>query len=220
MSHKLDFVKEALAKCKAAQDEATAAWHDKEPLDTKDVCSPGLEKGEDGEASLVAIALVQHLMNFKLWHTEDQARRKDVGDDVIAGCKRTIDGFNQRRNDFMEKVDACIVNMCLPHLPQLKSGENARYNTESIGAAVDRMSIISLKAYHMQEETERTDVNAAHIESCKEKLATLHEQRNDLFTSILELVDDYASGAKRPRIYYQFKMYNDPKLNPAVYKNK
>lgn len=216
--NKLTFVKDALLKAKTAQDKATADWHVNEPLDSKDVCSPGLEKGENGEESLIALALAQHLMNFKLWHTEDQARRKDVGDDVIAHCKRTIDGFNQRRNDFMEKVDACIVNMCLPHMP--KADEATRYNTESIGAAVDRMSIISLKAYHMREETERTDVEQGHIDSCKHKLAVLYEQREDLFTSILELIDDYASGAKHPRVYYQFKMYNDPNLNPAVYAKK
>ena len=212
----LTFVKDALLKAKASQDNATVDWHADEPLDTKDVCSPNLERGENGEESLIALALAQHLMNFKLWHTEDQARRKDVGDDIIARCKRTIDGFNQRRNDFMEKVDACVVNMCLPHM----SGAPARYNTESIGAAVDRMSILSLKAYHMNEETDRTDVDQDHINACRQKLATIYEQREDLFTSILELIDDYASGAKRPRVYYQFKMYNDPNLNPALYAQK
>ena len=214
--NKLTFVKDALLKAKASQDNATVDWHADEPLDTKDVCSPNLERGENGEESLIALALAQHLMNFKLWHTEDQARRKDVGDDIIARCKRTIDGFNQRRNDFMEKVDACVVNMCLPHM----SGAPARYNTESIGAAVDRMSILSLKAYHMNEETDRTDVDQDHINACRQNVATIYEQREDLFTSILELIDDYASGAKRPRVYYQFKMYNDPNLNPALYAKK
>ena len=141
-------------------------------------------------------------------------------DDVIAACKRSIDAFNQRRNDFMEKVDACIVAMCLPHLPAPAEGRRPRYNTESVGAAVDRLSIISLKAYHMREETERTDVDAAHIEACRKKLTTLLDQRDELFTAILELIDDYAAGRKRPRVYYQFKMYNDPRLNPALYKNR
>lgn len=239
---KFNFVKEALLRCKDAQDKATAAWHQQEPQNTLEVCPIDIENapaeagavfadkyahsasvpntqgsGPDIKADpLVALSMAQHLMNFKLWHTEDQARRKDVGDNVIAECKRTIDGFNQLRNNFMEKVDACIVGMCLPYLPQTDS---PRYNTESIGAAVDRLSILSLKIYHMREETERTDVDAAHIESCRHKLFTLLEQREDLFTAILELIDDYAAGLKRPRVYYQFKMYNDPRLNPALYKN-
>ena len=213
--NKLTFVKDALLKAKASQDKATADWHANEPMDTKDVCSPDLEKGESGEKSLIALALAQHLMNFKLWHTEDQARRKDVGDDVIAKCKRTIDGFNQRRNDFMEKVDACVVNMCLPNMPDTAT----RYNTESLGAAIDRLSILSLKAYHMQEETDRKDASTEHIEKCRQKLAVLKEQRRDLFASVLELIDDYATGLKRPKVYYQFKMYNDPTLNPALYTN-
>ena len=215
--HNLDFVKKALAKCRDAQDEATCLWHTSKPADTSDVCPAQMEKGENGEESLICIVRAQHLMNFTLWHVEDEARRKDVGDDVIAKCKRSIDGFNQRRNNFMEKVDACIVNMCAPNMPQ---NPKARFNTESIGAAVDRMSIISLKIYHMAEETERTDVDQEHINSCNIKLATLREQRLDLFNSILELIDDYAAGVKCPKIYYQFKMYNDPSLNPALYSKK
>ena len=310
--HRLNFVKEALARCKAAQDQATAAWHLDEPQTTAAVCPPQLEQDPAGAGAgvafaavvmavasdaskvsadvpkpsepartaaapglsgtpqgpafsavptvsgaaggvsgttaatgrpsagpvppnvaasasaehapatdpLTALALAQHLMNFKLWHTEDQARRKDVDDAVIAACKRSIDALNQRRNDFMEKVDACIVAMCLPHLPAPAEGRRPRYNTESVGAAVDRLSIISLKAYHMREETERTDADAAHIDACRHKLTTLLDQRDELFTAILELIDDYAAGRTRPRVYYQFKMYNDPRLNPALYKNR
>lgn len=214
--HTLFFVHEALASCLAAQDAMTTEWHIHEPEDTTAVCPKEALNCEGSPDVLLSLVLAQHLMNFKLWHVEDQARRKDVGDDLIAWCKRTIDGYNQRRNDFMEKVDACIINMCIPHM----SSAPARYNTESIGAAVDRMSILSLKAYHMNEETERTDVDQGHINACRQKLATLYEQRDDLFTSILELIDDYANGAKRPRVYYQFKMYNDPNLNPALYAKK
>lgn len=216
--HNLSFVHSALLKCREAQDDATVTWHTNEPADTGEVCSLQMEKGEDGEESLICIAKAQHMMNFKLWHVEDQARRKDVGDDVISRCKRTIDGYNQRRNDFMEKIDNCVVNMCAPFMPKDKG--NAKYNTESIGAAVDRLSILSLKIYHMEEETQRTDVDQKHIDNCKMKLATLREQRDDLFNSILELIDDYAQGIKCPKIYYQFKMYNDPALNPALYSKK
>lgn len=214
--HALSFVKDELKKCFAAQVLATAQWHEAKPQSVDEVCSSTEQNNLGKIEVLSALVLGQHFMNFSLWHIEDDARRKDVGDDVIACCKRTIDGFNQRRNDFMEKVDACVVAACAPHLV---SGVT-RHNTESLGAAVDRMSILSLKIYHMREETERKDVAAEHIASCERKLAVLGEQRADLGNAILELVDEFAAGFKAPKVYYQFKMYNDPALNPALYKNK
>lgn len=214
--HALTFIKDELKKCFAAQVLATAQWHDSLPLSADQVCSELVRNSPEKLEHLAQLVLGQHFMNFSLWHEEDTARRKDVGDEVIAGCKRTIDGFNQRRNDFMEKVDACLVASCAPHL---KPGV-ARHNTESPGTAVDRMSILSLKIYHMREETERSDASAEHIAACARKLAVLEEQRNDLGGAILDLVDDFATGVKAPKVYYQFKMYNDPALNPALYKNK
>ena len=215
-SHALAFVKDELKKCFAAQVLATAEWHAAEPQCVDEVCASEVRNNPGKLEHLIDLARGQHFMNFSLWHREDTARRKDVGDDIIAGCKRDIDGFNQQRNDFMEKVDACLVAVCAPFLA---SGA-PRHNTESLGAAVDRMSILSLKIYHMREETQRKDVGSEHIASCERKLAVLEEQRNDLGRSILELVDDFASGVKAPKVYYQFKMYNDPALNPALYKNK
>lgn len=214
--HALTFVKDELKKCFAGQVLATAQWHDALPRVVDEVCSEAVQKNPEKLEHLPLLVLGQHFMNFSLWHEEDTARRKDVGDEIIAGCKRTIDGFNQRRNDFMEKVDTCIVAACAPHLKP----DVSRHNTESLGTAVDRMSILSLKIYHMREETERKDASAEHIAACERKLAVLEEQRNDLGSSILELVDDFAAGLKAPKVYYQFKMYNDPALNPALYKNK
>ena len=214
--HALTFVKDELQKCFAAQDLATAQWHEAKPETADAVCAQTVRDNPGRIEALSALTLAQHFMNFSLWHIEDDARRKDVGDDVIAACKRSIDGFNQRRNDFMEKVDACLVAVCGPFL----NTAAPRHNTEALGAAVDRMSILSLKIYHMREETERKDVSAEHIASCARKLAVLSEQRADLAAAILELVDDFAAGHKAPKVYYQFKMYNDPALNPAVYKNK
>ena len=215
-SHALAFVKDELKKCFAAQVLATAEWHAAEPQCVDEVCASEVRNNPGKLEHLIDLARGQHFMNFSLWHREDTARRKDVGDDIIAGCKRDIDGFNQQRNDFMEKVDACVVAACVPFL----ASGLTRHNTESVGTAVDRMSILSLKIYHMREETERKDVGSEHIASCERKLAVLEEQRNDLGRSILELVDDFASGVKAPKVYYQFKMYNDPALNPALYKNK
>ena len=128
---------------------ATSQWHVSEPQSVDEVCAPAERDNPEKIEALLPLTLGQHFMNFSLWHREDTARRKDVGDDIIAGCKRDIDGFNQRRNDFMEKVDACLVASCAPFL----AAGVARHNTESLGAAVDRMSIISLKIYHMREET-------------------------------------------------------------------
>jgi hypothetical protein len=214
--HALTFVKDELKKCFAAQVLATAEWHTAMPQSVDEVCSSAERDNPGNIDTLTALALGQHFMNFSLWHVEDDARRKDVGDEVIANCKRTIDGFNQRRNDFMEKVDTCLATVCAPFLA---SGVT-RHNTESLGTAVDRMSILSLKIYHMREETERKDASAEHIAACERKLAVLNEQRADLGNAILELMDDFAAGLKAPKVYYQFKMYNDPALNPALYKNR
>ena len=204
-----DLIKEALEKAFTAQMEANAQWHINEPEALEADTNPLLE-------NIAPLVLVQHLMNFKLWHVEDIARRKDVTPDVIADCKYKIDGLNQRRNDFMEKVDACLVGMIMPMIGE---GEG-RHNTESLGMSIDRLSILSLKMFHMQEQVERTDVDEAHVEGCRGKLAVLKEQRDDLMRSVFELIDEFAAGTKRPKVYYQFKMYNDPSLNPELYKNK
>lgn len=214
--HVFDFIKDELKKSFAAQVLATKQWHDTEPSCVDEVCPIELQNAPPEADALLPLVRAQHFMNFLLWHTEDTARRVDVGDDVIAGCKRRIDGLNQQRNDFMEKVDACVLAACAPYL----SGDVSRHNTEALGSALDRMSILSLKIYHMREETERKDVSEAHIAACRKKLAVLEEQRTDLGEAILDLIDDFAAGNKAPKVYYQFKMYNDPALNPALYKNK
>jgi len=86
--------------------------------------------------------------------------------------------------------------------------------------AVDRLSILALKVYHMEEQTQRTDVGASHIEECQKKLVVIREQRSDLIRAVLNLIEDYLSGCKQPKLYFQFKMYNDPALNPELYTKK
>ncbi|MGE4297309.1 MAG: DUF4254 domain-containing protein [Desulfovibrionaceae bacterium] len=208
----MDALKKTLNTCFAAQLDTVAAWHEQEP---DDVEAP---QGHTLDA-LLPLVLRQHVRNFKLWHVEDTARRTDVGHEVIADCKRRIDGLNQSRNDAIERVDACIVTLVTPLLPPLAPDAAPRFNTETIGNALDRLSILSLKLFHMREQTERADVDAAHADSCRAKLDVLREQHRDLCRAVLELVDDYAAGAKRPKVYYQFKMYNDPSLNPELYKH-
>ncbi|SFM16011.1 Protein of unknown function [Desulfomicrobium norvegicum] len=205
-------LKDLLRQAWTAQLESVALWHEEEaPADLP--ARPG-----DG---LVELVLRQHLKNFLLWHVEDRARRKDVDDSVITGCKREIDGLNQQRNDLMEQVDAWLVRAVAAFAAQKDLPEESRrFNTETLGAALDRLSILSLKIFHMREQTGRVDVDAGHLESCRDRLALLEAQHRDLSRSILELIDDYAQGVKSPKVYFQCKMYNDPALNPELYAAK
>ncbi|MBL3582129.1 DUF4254 domain-containing protein [Oleidesulfovibrio alaskensis] len=212
-----EIIKSGLERAFDAQADATARWHDSEP-DTATQAGKQVTENEPALAALHRLVLAQHLMNFKLWHVEDIARRKDVGPEVIADCKYRIDGYNQQRNDYMEKVDICMISLMDPLLPP--AHEQVRINTESLGMAVDRLSILSLKMFHMLEQAAREDAPEQHRENCRAKLAVLAEQRHDLSRAVMELLDDYARGVKRPKTYYQFKMYNDPDLNPELYGNR
>lgn len=200
-------LKAALENCFSGQEYFTAFWHTSDP--EIPVCSDELNL-----ENLPGLALQQHYYNFLLWHVEDEARRRDVDDSVIAECKRKIDALNQKRNDHIEALDRCIVHVLEPHLP--KNATN-RQNTETAGMAVDRLSILALKVYHMEEQTKRKDVKKEHLRSCSQKLAILRKQRGDLSRAVLELISDYAAGSKIPVLYSQFKMYNDPSLNPQLY---
>ena len=155
-----------------------------------------------------------HRFNCLLWDEEDLARRRNVPDSEIAANKRAIDGFNQKRNDAIERVDE--------HLSGLFSNakENSKLSSETPGAMIDRLSILSLKIHHMRLQTQRGDVDRAHIESCVLKLHRLNEQRTDLAACLDRLLDECARGESHFKIYRQFKMYNDPALNPAIYGEK
>ncbi len=198
-----------LDSCFSLQDEATERWHAVSPS------APEVDSGATASPeTLRALVLSQHLRNFLLWHTEDIARRTDVGPEVIADCKYRIDKLNQERNDRMERVDACLVALLSPLLP---ASPQPYINTESLGMAIDRLSILSLKIWHMGEQLLRTDVTQEHIESCQKKLNVLQEQRNDLIKAVKHLVSEFIAGTKTPKLYFQFKMYNDPTLNPELY---
>ena len=139
-----------LDACFDAQNEATALWHSQEP-EAADVAPDASASPE----TLLALVRAQHLRNFRLWHIEDTARRRDVTPDVIADCKYRIDRLNQERNDRIERVDACLVALLSPLLP---ASPAPHINTESLGMAIDRLSILSLKIWHMDEQVRRTDV--------------------------------------------------------------
>ena len=207
-----DTIKETVKDAIAHQTRSVMDWHFGEPVYEGE---PGSDlQGVAGFRELVAR---QHWTNFQLWHVEDRARRQDVDAKVIADCKYAIDKLNQKRNDLIERVDECLIGMLDPLLP--RDGAE-RYNTETVGAALDRLSIQALKIYHMKEQCSRKDVDASHIEQCNTKVLTLVRQHEDLERAILELIDEYAAGTKRPKVYFQFKMYNDPSLNPELYANK
>jgi len=155
-----------------------------------------------------------HRCNCLLWDEEDLARRRNVPDAAIVGNKRAIDGHNQKRNDAIERIDEHVLNLTAG------KKENARLSSETPGAMIDRLSILSLKIHHMRLQTLRTDVDRAHVENCLLKLNRLNEQRTDLAACLDRLLGECARGESYFKIYRQFKMYNDPALNPAIYGEK
>jgi len=163
-----------------------------------------------------SIICKQHSFNFLLWHEEDIARSKDVSDERIAQVKRAIDGYNQQRNDWIEKVNDWLTGYLVE--ARISAATNARLNTETPGSVIDRLSIQSLRIYHLREQLERSDVDQQHLESVQQKIAKCLLQQQDLSNSLQELIEDIAAGRKRHQTYRQFKMYNDPTLNPALYK--
>jgi hypothetical protein len=154
-----------------------------------------------------------HRYNTMLWNEEDKARRTDVGPELIAESKRLIDQYNQQRNDAVEAIDEAI----LTELGDVPHTTDARLNSETAGAMIDRLSILSLKIYHMREQTQRADADAGHIARCTEKLQRLMMQREDLGSCFDELLADARQGRVYFKVYRQFKMYNDPTLNPYLY---
>jgi hypothetical protein len=156
------------------------------------------------------------MFNFLLWHEEDIARSPNVGDERIAAVKRAIDGYNQKRNDAIEALDAYLLRELTEKKVVPQPG--ARQNTETPGSTIDRLSILALRRYHMQEQADRPDASDEHRTKAKGRLAILAEQRHDLSTSLAELLDDIFAGRKRLKVYFQFKMYNDPTMNPYLYK--
>ena len=150
------------------------------------------------------------------WHYEDIIRDPHIKPVEALALKRRIDSSNQERTDLVEEIDAYFRMLYSDVVPQ----PDARLNTESPAWAVDRLSILALKIYHMEEQVKRTDAEPAHIQKCQAKLAVLKEQQVDLSLAIDQLLEDIKEGRKYMKVYLQMKMYNDPSTNPILYNKK
>jgi hypothetical protein len=183
------------------QSELVVRWHSIPPA-----VSAGA--GED----FIRLLEENHLRNFQLWHEEDTARRDDLGFEAVYRAKRAIDRYNQERNNFIEAMDQAFVARLQPR------ASGCPRHSETPGMIVDRLSILALKDFHMHEETVRPEASPEHRAKCAEKLARIRVQRADLTACLAELFADIAAGRRTFSVYFQFKMYNDPALNPQLYR--
>ncbi|MDR7295688.1 hypothetical protein J2X16_001009 [Pelomonas aquatica] len=165
-----------------------------------------------------------HFHNRSLWAHEDLARRTQAPDAEIVANKRAIDRHNQARNDAIERIDEVLLSALglvdpatlASALPRATAAPGARLNSETAGSMLDRISILGLKIAAMREQSRRTDVDDAHRGMCGERLQRLVQQRADLGACYDELLADARAGRAYFKVYRQFKMYNDPRLNPAL----
>lgn len=165
---------------------------------------------------------IEHLLYHKnwidtvQWHLEDIIRDPEINPEEALAIKRRIDASNQERTDMVEYIDSYFLDRYKAVVP----APDARINTETPAWAVDRLSILALKIYHMQQEVLRSDVAPEHRQACQAKLDVLLTQRTDLSQAIEELLADIEAGRKYMKLYKQMKMYNDPALNPVLYAKK
>jgi hypothetical protein len=197
------------------QNQTISLWHEREDEihswgEAVSVCSG---RYEGSEQLIYDLALI----NSFQWHEEDKARMVGVKDQFLGEVKKSIDASNQRRTDKIEELDSWFVGWLQD--ADIQPADEVPMNSETPGSIIDRLCILRLKKYHMQQETHRMDATEAHIEKCSAKLAVLCEQERDLDRCFEELLSDILKMKRRIKIYFQFKMYNDPDTNPAVYTN-
>jgi uncharacterized protein DUF4254 len=185
------------------QDGRTRLWH-------------GAPRQPARDGALEALIEAQHAANFTLWHAEDEARRLSADDASIAAVKREIDRVNQVRNDMTEQIDAWL----LAHIKEAGMTQGGEQHSETPGMMMDRLSILSLKLFHTQEELARGGAPAGHRERNAERFATLREQHDDLTRCLDRLWAQVCAGERCFKQYRQLKMYNDPELNPVLYRKK
>ena len=188
---------------------------DRETLALHQTGAEGAQAQTESGSDWLAAVRRQHQANFELWHIEDEARAPGATDAELAGVKRRVDRTNQRRNDLAEQLDRALLAWLEPR--GLPSG-TAELNSESPGLMIDRLSILALKIYHTREEAERANAPQGHAARNLERLAILEEQRADLAGCLDALWRETLAGTRRFKLYRQLKMYNDPALNPAIYR--
>ena len=195
--------------CNDIFDQCIADYHITDSVDVEatDPYTPG---------SLEHLLYHKNWVDTVQWHLEDIVRNPNIDASAGLALKRRIDASNQVRTDMVEYIDSYF----LEQYKNMKPNTDASINTESPAWAIDRLSILALKIYHMQAEVNRTDASEEHKQACAAKLAILLEQRTDLSKAIDDLLADIASGKKYMKVYRQMKMYNDPRLNPILYQQQ
>ena len=187
-------------------DRAIADYHRYDDVD-RPIANPY------AEGSVEYLLYLKNWIDTVQWHLEDIIRDPAIDPAEALKIKRRIDKSNQERTDMVEYIDSWL----LDKYKEVEARPDARINTETPAWAIDRLSILALKIYHMARETERTDVGEEHLSACRRKLDVLNAQRMDLSTAIEELLEDIEAGRKYMKTYKQMKMYNDPSLNPVLY---
>ena len=190
-------------------EEATVAYHITDSVDAL-INNPYKEK------SIESYFFLKNWIDAVQWHLEDIIRNPEIDAVEALTIKRRIDNSNQDRTDLVELIDSYF----LDKYKDIKVKPSAKINTESPAWAIDRLSILCLKIYHMQQEINRVDASIEHIDACKAKLSVLLEQKVDLSDALDQLLEDIERGDKFMKVYKQMKMYNDPSLNPILYGQK
>ncbi|HML70917.1 MAG TPA: DUF4254 domain-containing protein [Macellibacteroides fermentans] len=190
-------------------EEATIAYHITDSVDAL-INNPYEEK------SIESYFFLKNWIDAVQWHLEDIIRNPEIDAVEALTIKRRIDKSNQDRTDLVELIDSYF----LDKYKDIIVKPSAKINTESPAWAIDRLSILCLKIYHMQQEINRVDASIEHIDACKAKLSVLLEQKVDLSDALDQLLEDIERGDKFMKVYKQMKMYNDPSLNPILYGQK
>ena len=183
------------------QEEATRRWH-------------GPEEMPRAASELDELVVAQHRANFDLWHEEDQARDPRATPERIVEIKRAIDRLNQRRNDLTERIDEALLQAAGEQRAEVP------LHSETPGMMIDRLAILELKRFHTADEIARAGGDERHAQRNRERLSVLTEQRDDLRDALDDLWAQVMSGKRRFKLYRQMKMYNDPDLNPVLYRGQ
>lgn len=195
--------------CNKIFQQATNLYHLSDDVDA-------IIKNPYKEGSIEFLLFSKNWIDAVQWHLEDIIRNPQINPQEALKIKRRIDKSNQDRTDLVEYIDGYFMN----EFKDIKTLPNAGLNTETPAWGVDRLSILALKIFHMQEETNRVDASNEHKTNCQAKLDVLLTQREDLSNAIDELLNDIKTGRKKMKLYKQMKMYNDPSLNPILYKTE